>query len=93
MMGARVGMVKTPLVYCTAVKSAPTTKKSWAGSTIRVRRTVASICSGVKRGNRSPMMTGASTTPIATSAVIATAMGRMMAVRAAQPPSSSSSAR
>ncbi len=37
MIGASVGMVKTPLVYCTAVNRAPRTKKTWAGRMILVK--------------------------------------------------------
>ena len=50
MIGASVGMVNTPLAYWTAAKSAPSTKKIWAGSTMRVSRVVASIWSGVNWG-------------------------------------------
>ena len=35
-MGASVGIVNTPLAYCTATNMAPTTKANWAGRTMRV---------------------------------------------------------
>ncbi len=50
MMGARVGMAKTPFEYWTAVNRAPVTKKTCAGSTIRVNRTVLATCSAENPG-------------------------------------------
>ncbi len=76
-MGARVGTTNRPLAYCTAENSAPTTKKIWAGSTIRVNRIASASWSGEKSGNSQSITAGVAHQPTTTKAVMAMASGRI----------------
>ena len=86
-------MTKDPFAYWTAARSAPSTKKICAGSTMRVSRTVAVTWPSVNSGYTSSITVGAATHPMTTRRQIPAVMGRMIALSAAHPPSSSPAAR